>query len=288
MSQTMTADIETTYQAWIACIQERRSADLQALTHETFEYSSGAHTLHYADLVAHTNGFLDIRGEDVRVTLNGIISGPGESLVAQLYVDCRPIEPLLGVEPKGDVIRFFQQQIVSLKDGRVTKVLAVTDFDHVRRQLSGEQDRGEPDDIEPRHAAGGLTSAELDRLYRDYIACINENLTEAGLSQFCQPIVVHSRKELTLERYCALIQESSSAVQDMTAHIHTLVAQEQSQRVGVRLEWSGTPITTLQGVEPNGRNVRFPEHVIYQLESGKIARVWSIVDWEEFRRQMSE
>ncbi|KAJ7025387.1 hypothetical protein C8F04DRAFT_1400662 [Mycena alexandri] len=285
----MPSDIEATYRAWIACIQERRWTDLPAFTHETFEYSSGAHTLRQADLVAHTNGFLDIRGEDVRVTLNGIISGPGESLVAQLYVDCRPIEPLLGVEPTGDVIRFFQQQIVSLKDGRVSKVLAVTDFDHVQRQLSGEQDRGEPDDIEPRHTAvGGLTTAELDRLYRDYITCINEDLTEAGLSNFCHPIVVHSRKELTLERYCALIQGSSSAVRDMTAHIHTLVAQEQSQRVGVRLEWSGTPVTTLQGVEPNGRSVRFPEHVIYQLKSGKIARVWSVVDWEEFRRQMSE
>ncbi|KAJ7175995.1 hypothetical protein C8R46DRAFT_76835 [Mycena filopes] len=285
----MASNTEEIYRAWIACVQERRWADLPALMHETCEYRSGAHTLGYAELVAQSDGCLDIRGQDVRVVVNGLVSGPGECLAAQLYLDCRPVEPLFGVEADGKSIRFFQQQMVWFEDGKVSKVVGVTDLDHARQQMTGEQQRAEPDDIDqPRHpAAGGLNSAELDRLYRDYIACINENLTEAGLSRFCNPVVVHSRKELTLERYCGLIQQSSSAVRDMTARIHTLVAQEDSQRVGVRLEWSGTPIATLQGVEPNGRSVCFPEHVIYQFESGKIARVWSIVDWDEFRRQMT-
>ncbi|KAI2613326.1 polyketide cyclase SnoaL-like domain-containing protein [Hypoxylon sp. NC1633] len=107
----------------------------------------------------------------------------------------------------------------------------------------------------------------------------------AELPRFCHPLVIHNTKALSTERYRLLIQEALRANPDISIGIHTVVADERAQRVAARLQFAGTPVGELAGAKPNGRGVAFCEHVTYLFQDGKIARVWSIIDWASYRAQ---
>lgn len=130
---------------------------------------------------------------------------------------------------------------------------------------------------------------ELKDFYRSYIHAVNANLSESALAVFVQGEVVHNGRCLSLSQYVGLIDQSSSAFHDMTAAVVELYAgaEQDADIIIARLAWSGTLKTALQGVEPNGNSATFSEVVFYKLELGRIKRVWSVVDWDAFRAQMS-
>ena len=131
---------------------------------------------------------------------------------------------------------------------------------------------------------GSLQVETLD----EAIDLINNNLSTQGLSKYLDPDIVHNSKSLTLDQYCALMTDVGASVVDFAATINTLIVDEKTQRVCARLEWTGTMIGKLVGVEPSGGPIQIWEHVYYQFQGGKITRVWAVVDWATFRRQMSQ
>ncbi|KAH6639990.1 hypothetical protein BKA67DRAFT_542520 [Truncatella angustata] len=130
-----------------------------------------------------------------------------------------------------------------------------------------------------------LNKRKMIEFYNSYIRAINEGPSEAALSRFVRPEVTHNSKGMPLSRYISLITDTSVAFHDMLAHIVDLLVDEELQLIAAKIEWSGTLITPLRGVEPNGQSTRFSEMVHYQLESGLIAQVWSVVDWDSFASQ---
>jgi predicted ester cyclase len=70
-----------------------------------------------------------------------------------------------------------------------------------------------------------------------------------------------------------------TAIPDLFVDLHTIIADEKTQRVAVRLEATGTVPSSLAGVESTGTQGKFPEHLTYQIVDGKISRAWSIADW---------
>lgn len=84
-----------------------------------------------------------------------------------------------------------------------------------------------------------------------------------------------------------MIQSSKDAIPDLHFSIDTLIYDEASQKLAVRLLFTGTPTGTIAGIQPTGKSVNFSELVFYQLENGLIKRVWSLVDWDSVRQQMS-
>ncbi|KAL7627198.1 hypothetical protein AAE478_003974 [Parahypoxylon ruwenzoriense] len=126
-----------------------------------------------------------------------------------------------------------------------------------------------------RNAVSGvkLLPQALEDTYRAYIGCINTQTMEAKLHNFCHPQAVHNGRSLTGEDYRLLVQEAFAAIPDITFAIHTVIADEKTQRVAARLEFTGTPAGVLAGAKPsgNGHGVEFCEHVTYQFEEGKIA-----------------
>ncbi|KAI1102005.1 SnoaL-domain-containing protein [Jackrogersella minutella] len=280
-------DIEETYRCFIKCISEKKWEDLPRYISSHLIRNGQEHTpeSYAAELMLVGGG-----GGRIELIVDAItIDRESQRLAANIVVKSE----VASVDENAQQTSFTEQQFVWFTGGKVSTMLVVEDGDDIQRQLSGAEHRYTSDLIsleQPsrRVAAVKLSASELEERYRTYIGCINAQTMETDLRNFCNPQVVHNTKTLTIDEYRFLIQEARTAIPDITFGLHTVIADAKTQRVAARIEFTGTPVGTLAGAKPNGRGVRFCEHVTYRFEEGKIARVWSIVDWESYRRQLSD
>lgn len=135
---------------------------------------------------------------------------------------------------------------------------------------------------------GGEDQSEAEIRYKAYIDCINNSTMTTELEKYCKSTVIHNDRSLSLDQYRELIQEAKDAIPDIHFHIDKLVADERKGVIAAILTFTGTPIKPLEGLESNGKSVRFSEHVFYQLSDGKIEQVWSLIDWNTAARQLEE
>ncbi|KAI1818849.1 SnoaL-domain-containing protein [Poronia punctata] len=137
-----------------------------------------------------------------------------------------------------------------------------------------------------------LSKPTLQETYKSYINSINARTMTSRLSEFCHDTVTHNSNPYSLSEYRGLMESAQKAVPDICFGVDVLVVDEMRQRVAVRIEFEGTPVPGERlgdgdgGWEGTGRAVRFYEYVTYQFRDGKIDTVWSIVDWDTYRRQL--
>jgi predicted ester cyclase len=137
------------------------------------------------------------------------------------------------------------------------------------------------------HLAASMAEKGAKARYRSYIGCINDGIMDQDLPKYCHAQVIHNDHTYSLSGYKDMIQSSKDAIPDLHFSIDTLIYDEASQKLAVRLLFTGTPTGTIAGIQPTGKSVNFSELVFYQLENGLIKRVWSLVDWDSVRQQMS-
>lgn len=137
-------------------------------------------------------------------------------------------------------------------------------------------------DLSSRH-----DKLDLKELYKAYITSINEKTMERDFERFCQPELEHNGRRLTITEYIPLISDSQDAIQNLHFDIEELLLDEETQQIAARLEFTGTPVRQWGGAEPNGNSVKFHENVMYQLHEGKIAHVWSVIELNVYRQQLS-
>ncbi|KAK7447228.1 hypothetical protein CaCOL14_011628 [Colletotrichum acutatum] len=120
-----------------------------------------------------------------------------------------------------------------------------------------------PRDVAP--PSSKVSVQEMKSFYQEYIKSINEKTMTRDFAQFCQPELIHNDRKLSIAEYIPLISESQDAIDDLYFDIDMLIADEETQQIAARLEFTGTPIKEWGGAKPNGNKVEFHEHVIYQL-----------------------
>lgn len=130
------------------------------------------------------------------------------------------------------------------------------------------------------------SNLDLETLYRQYIHAINTLTMAEHFPSYCQSQVVHNGRHLSMDEYRGFIESSFEEIQGLRFTIAKLVTDEQTQRIAARLEFSGRPVTEFRGIQPTGNEVKFSEHVLYELDDGKIARVWSVLDLEAYRASL--
>ncbi|RYC59533.1 hypothetical protein CHU98_g6667 [Xylaria longipes] len=192
-------------------------------------------------------------------------------------------------------VRFMKQTIVWIKDGKIWKIITSgTPEQEVERQLFWPGYDFTPDAIstysDGHYKAGRqhVSAQALESAYINYVGCINGRTMQSRLPTYCQLHVIHNSSRHSRDEYRLLIQEFIVAIPDINIGLETIVVDHATQRVAVRLELTGTPTGKLSGVEPTGRSVRFYEHATYFFLEGKIDRVWSIVDWDSYRQQLTQ
>jgi predicted ester cyclase len=120
-----------------------------------------------------------------------------------------------------------------------------------------------------------LTHEEIKDLYRGYIACLNSQ--EWGrLHHYVADHVQYNGKSIGLKGYKAMLVEDFKAIPDLSFTIARLVCDP--PMVASSLTFDCTPTGRLFDLPVNGTRVRFDENVFYEIEDGKIQKVWSVID----------
>lgn len=83
------------------------------------------------------------------------------------------------------------------------------------------------------------------------------------------------------------MEDSFEAISGLVFNVRDLIVDEERQQICSRIEFTGTPVRSYAGAEPNGRSVRFAEHALYWLDKGQITRVFTVIDWQSYRKQLT-
>jgi predicted ester cyclase len=131
---------------------------------------------------------------------------------------------------------------------------------------------------------GGTTMEKpLADIYRDYIACLNEQDWD-NLGRFVHQTVSHNDRPFGLAGYRAMLEQDFKAIPDLQFNIELLVSEPPT--IAAHLAFDCTPVGALFGLPVNGRNIRFAENVFYTFENGLIKAVWSIIDKAAIEAQL--
>ena len=125
----------------------------------------------------------------------------------------------------------------------------------------------------------------LEDIYRSYIAALNDRRLD-DLDRFVHDRLTYNNEEWTRAKYQALLADDVRRIPDLHYEIELLVAG--SQHVACRLWFECTPAREFLGIDTGGRRVSFAEHVFYRFRANRIEQVWSVIDVDRIRSQLSE
>ncbi|MFK9006550.1 ester cyclase [Pseudomonas pergaminensis] len=120
-----------------------------------------------------------------------------------------------------------------------------------------------------------MTRDDLARFYQGYIDCLNHQDWDR-LGHYVHAQVTYNAEVVGLAGYRAMLERDFREIPDLVFHIQLLVADPPT--VASRLNFKVTPRGEFFGLPINGRQVRFDEHVFYEVVDGKFAHVWSVID----------
>ncbi len=127
-------------------------------------------------------------------------------------------------------------------------------------------------------------SAELERIYRGYLDALNDRRL-ADLGQFVHDEVTRNGRTMTCQQYAQFIADDVDAIPDLRYTIDQLVSGDGT--VAARLWFDCTPVREFAGIPVNGARVQFAEHVFYRFRDGRIEQVWSLIDTNAIRDQLT-
>jgi predicted ester cyclase len=130
-----------------------------------------------------------------------------------------------------------------------------------------------------------MSAGDLLTVYRDYLRCLNDRQWDE-LGRFVADGVLYNGDLLGLSGYRAMLETDTDAIPDLRFIPEILIADDRV--VSCRLFFQCTPQRSFLGFEPTGERISFAEHVFYRFEKGLIAEVWSLIDKEAVRRQISQ
>jgi predicted ester cyclase len=125
---------------------------------------------------------------------------------------------------------------------------------------------------------------DLRQRYLGYLDVLNERRWE-DLAGFVADELTYNGRALTGTEYERERRDDVAAIPDLRFDVDLLVVE--GDRVACRLAFDCTPERPFLGFDPPGRRVQFAEHVFYRFQDGRIVEVWSLIDLEAIREQMS-
>ena len=128
-----------------------------------------------------------------------------------------------------------------------------------------------------------MTRTDLSEIYRDYIACLNQQ-DWPTLGQFVDDEVVHNGRRLGLSGYRQMLERDFHEIPDLHFSVRMLISEP--PYIASRLGFDCTPQGTFLGLDVGGKRVSFAENVFYEFRSGKIREVWSVIDKAAIEAQL--
>lgn len=128
-----------------------------------------------------------------------------------------------------------------------------------------------------------MTKSELASVYRDYIACLNEQ-DWSTLGRFVHEEVRHNGNQIGVTGYREMLERDFADIPDLHFNIELLVAE--SPYVASRLRFNCTPRERFLNLDVNGVKVSFAENVFYEFLDQRIVQVWSVIDKAAIEAQL--
>ncbi|KAK6949535.1 hypothetical protein Daesc_009618 [Daldinia eschscholtzii] len=279
------SELVATIRGWTQCVNEKRWDDLPKYVHSTYnqngvEYTPESWATHFREHIAPQLGGDVIINED-----SIIVDEDSQCASFSIWSKFKPEVPLLGYLPKGHDIYLVERGFAWFTDGKLSKTVLAVNSDDIRKQLADPDADFTPNLISeepvPKIEAP-LPREELEGILRDYVDSFNARRTKTEYAKYVQ------RPEATLNNKTVarrIMDDTVAAIPDLQVQIHTIIADEESQRVAVWLKFTGTPVKEYAGLVVDGQAVQFTEHATYQIMDGKIQRIWGFMDWDEARQQ---
>lgn len=129
-----------------------------------------------------------------------------------------------------------------------------------------------------------MSQGDLTAVYRDYLQCLNQRQWPR-LGDFVSAQLSYNGQRMSLQDYRTMLEADVNAIPDLHFHPEVLLADDYV--VACRLFFQCTPRQTFLGFEPTGSQISFPEHVFYRFDNRQIVEVWSVIDREAIRKQLS-
>lgn len=130
-----------------------------------------------------------------------------------------------------------------------------------------------------------MNAEEVRAFYRRYIDCLNRRQLNE-LDQFVNPTLTYNNDFISLYDYQEMLFQNFSDIPDLYFAVDWLIPAE--DQVASRLIFDCTPAGEFMGIAISGKKVIFTEHVFYGLQDGKIGQVWSLIDKDAIRKQVSD
>lgn len=128
-----------------------------------------------------------------------------------------------------------------------------------------------------------MTKANLCDVYRDYIACLNEQ-DWPKLVRFVHDEVHYNGRRIGLSGYREMLERDFDEIPDLHFAIRLLISDP--PHVASRLGFNCTPKGKFLGLHVDGKRVSFTENVFYRFRGEKIEQVWSIIDKAAIEAQL--
>lgn len=129
---------------------------------------------------------------------------------------------------------------------------------------------------------------ENERLVRDFVADVLNDKRYDAITEYCHEDIVMHRPGgvdvVGLDAYIEHYRRLHRAFPDFDATIEDVLAD--TDRVGLRLNLTGTHQGELLGHSPTGTTVSFSAQIIYRLADGRIAEEWHESDRLGLLRQL--
>jgi predicted ester cyclase len=267
--------MEGTYGAFIKCINEK--GDIGSFLPPQYDLNGQQYTPESFASYMQENGEIEIEVDAITVDEGS------QKLASTILKKWKPSKQIFGLGPPDKAMLVVEKHLNWFVDGKLSKTISLADHEAIHRQLTNTEAEYIPDLVGPSLGTQSLgklqSTSQLEELYRSYLACINERTLATDWDKFVQPQVTYKGTPLTLDIYRQNMQGVLTAIPDLFVDLHTIIADEKTQRVAVRLEATGTVPSSLAGVESTGTQGKFAEHLTYQIVDGKISRAWSIADW---------
>ena len=129
-----------------------------------------------------------------------------------------------------------------------------------------------------------MSKGDLLAVYSDYLQCLNVRQWPR-VGEFVADQLSYNGQSMTLRDYRAMLEADVDAIPDLQFHPEVLLADDNV--VACRLFFQCHPRHAFLGFEPTGGQVSFPEHVFYRFDDRRIVEVWSVIDKQAIREQVS-
>lgn len=129
-----------------------------------------------------------------------------------------------------------------------------------------------------------MLDADLDAHYRRYLACLNERQLDR-LDEFVHDEITYNDAPMTRAGYRDLLTRDVAVIPDLFYAVELLVVRD--DHVACRIAFDCTPQAEFLGLQPTGRAISFTENVFYRFRDGRIEQVWSLIDVEAIREQLT-